>query len=54
MPKLQDQGLVSPDEIQSAQCPLCSAVLTFTRNKNDEYYSEHCVCRHMLNVDDNF
>jgi hypothetical protein len=40
--KLQDQGLLSPDEIESSNCPVCNSVLVFTRNANDEYYTTHC------------
>ena len=42
MPKIENQGILNPEDISTALCPICGAVLTFTRNKNEEYYSEHC------------
>ena len=47
--KLQDQAVISPDDIQFCNCPICNAVLLFTRNENDQYYSTHCDRKITLN-----
>ena len=40
--KLIDQGIITGEEIQSSNCPVCNSVLTFTRNETDEWFTTHC------------
>lgn len=50
MPKIENGGLLNPEELETALCPVCSTAIKFTRNKMNEYTSSHCDRDIVLNV----